>query len=64
MSGIDPEAMRYALKKIKDGFIFESFAQEFLSQKLGYEFIPAGGIKDRGIDGLEHVSPVPYESYS
>ncbi|MGC0118575.1 hypothetical protein [Pseudoalteromonas piscicida] len=44
------------LAVIDDGFLFESFAQEFLSARLGYRFLSSGGIKDRGIDGLEHVS--------
>jgi hypothetical protein len=41
---------------IKDGFLFERFAQEFLSARLGYRFMSSGGIKDRGIDGFEYVS--------
>jgi hypothetical protein len=44
------------LSVIKDGFLFESFAQEFMSARLGYKFLSSGGVKDRGIDGLEHVS--------
>lgn len=44
------------LSVIDDGFLFESFAQEFMSARLGYKFLSSGGIKDRGIDGLEHVS--------
>jgi hypothetical protein len=44
------------LSVIKDGFLFENFAQEFMSARLGYKFLSSGGVKDRGIDGLEHVS--------
>lgn len=55
MSGVDPKAFEYALSLIEDGFIFESFVQSFLSKIIGYEFSPVGGIKDRGIDGLEHL---------
>jgi len=44
------------LKLIDDGFVFERFGQEFLSARLGYQFLASGGIKDRGIDGLEYVS--------
>jgi hypothetical protein len=55
MQGIDPDAFSQALAKINDGFIFENFAQGFLSKVLGYDFIPVGGLKDRGIDGLEHL---------
>ena len=55
MSGVDPQAFCFAIDQIKDGFIFEKFAQGFLSKVLGYNFLPAGGIKDKGIDGLEHM---------
>ena len=51
----NPDAVRFALQQVKEGNIFENFAQEFLASKLGYNFIPAGGIRDRGIDGLEHI---------
>jgi hypothetical protein len=39
------------LSVIKDGFLFENFAQEFMSARLGYKFLSSGGVKDRGIDG-------------
>ena len=52
---INPKAFEYALQQIDNGFIFEHFAAAFLSQTDGTEFIPIGGIKDRGIDGLEHT---------
>lgn len=52
--GIDPKSFEYAVGQIDNGFIFEEFACSFLAQILEYDFIPAGGIKDRGIDGLEH----------
>lgn len=55
MRGINPEAFRFALAQIKDGNIFENFGLDFMSKVLGYEFLPAGGIRDRGIDGLEHT---------
>ncbi|GKW25645.1 hypothetical protein PEC311524_32390 [Pectobacterium carotovorum subsp. carotovorum] len=44
------------LSVIDDGFLFENFSQEFLSARLGYKFLSSGGIKDRGIDGLEYAS--------
>jgi len=44
------------LNLIEDGFLFERFGHEFLAARLGYNFIASGGIKDRGIDGLEYVS--------
>lgn len=52
---IDKEAFEYAIQKIDDGFIFENFAVSFLSSTLGYEFIPVGGTKDKGIDGYQHI---------
>lgn len=55
MSGVDPNECEFALAKIDDGFLFENFANEFLAKILGHSFSPVGGIKDRGIDGLEHV---------
>lgn len=44
------------LSLIENGFLFERFGQEFLSARLGYKFLSSGGIKDRGIDGLEYAS--------
>ena len=55
MTGIDPQAFSFAMEQINDGFIFEKFAQDFLGKVLGYSFLPVGGIKDRGIDGLEYI---------
>jgi hypothetical protein len=52
---INVSAFEYAISKIDDGFIFESFAQQFLSAVLGYEFIPVGGSKDKGIDAYKHI---------
>ncbi|MDT3779123.1 hypothetical protein PJI16_16275 [Nitrospira sp. MA-1] len=55
MNGIDPSACKYALSKIDDGFAFESFVHSFLGGILGHTFLPAGGIKDKGIDGLDYM---------
>ncbi|MDR4501176.1 MAG: hypothetical protein MRJ96_06970 [Nitrospirales bacterium] len=55
MNGVDPKACMCALGHIDDGFVFEDFAKNFLSGRLGYSFVPAGGIRDKGIDGLDHV---------
>ena len=52
---IDKEAFEYAISKIDDGNIFETFGKDFLSAFLGYEFIPVGGIKDKGVDAFQHV---------
>jgi hypothetical protein len=56
MEGIDPREAAFAIGKIDDGFVFEDFCKRFLASILGYEFIPVGGIKDKGIDALQHVS--------
>jgi len=55
MKGVDPEAFEFALSRIGDGFVFERFGLDFLAKVLGYNFIAAGGLQDRGIDGLEHT---------
>ena len=52
---VDPKAFAFALGHIDDGFVFEEFCHQFVSQVLGHELVPAGGIKDRGIDALSHV---------
>ncbi len=44
------------LNLIEDGFLFERLGQEFLTARLGYQFMSSGGIKDRGIDGFEYIS--------
>lgn len=43
----------YAIGHIETGSVFERFCHQFLSAVLGYTFNPSGGLKDRGIDGLE-----------
>ena len=52
---VDKQAFEHAITKIDDGDIFEIFATQFLSAELGYDFIPVGGSKDRGVDGFQHV---------
>ena len=52
---VDIEAFEYAISKIDDGYIFEKFGKDFLSASLGYNFIPVGGSKDKGIDAYRHV---------
>lgn len=52
---IDKEAFEYAISKIDDGYIFEIFGKDFLSASLGYEFIPVGGTKDKGVDAFQHI---------
>ena len=54
MIKVDPRAFEFALIQIKDDYIFERFAQDLLCQRLGHTFVPVGGVKDRGIDGLNH----------
>lgn len=54
----DTRDIRFVLQNISDGFLFESLVQELLSIIIGKEFRPHGGIRDKGIDGLEHcLSP-------
>jgi hypothetical protein len=55
MEPIDPTFFSSTLDIFTNGTEFEEFAQVFLSQVIGYEFIPHGGIKDKGIDGLETI---------
>ncbi len=52
---MDITAFETALKKLDNGWIFEDFSHDFLSARLGYEFIPVGGTGDKGIDGFEHL---------
>lgn len=52
---IDKEAFEYAIQKIDDGFIFENFAVSFINSVSGYDFIPVGGTKDKGVDGYQHI---------
>lgn len=53
MQSVDSREAEYAIGMISDGNVFERFAQEFLANIQSIEFIPIGGVKDRGIDGLE-----------
>lgn len=55
MDTVDRQAFSFVLANIRDGDLFESFAQEFLAGVLGCAFQPVGGMHDRGIDGLEHL---------
>lgn len=52
---VDKDAFEYAISKIDDGHIFERFGIDFLSASLGYDFIPVGGSKDKGVDAFRHV---------
>lgn len=62
METLNPENVIDILRLIEDGFLFEEFGQEFLSARLGYSFLASGGIKDRGIDGLEYISELESDS--
>jgi len=55
MEGITPENVEFVIDKIEDGRIFEEFASNFLVNVFGYNFAPQGGLKDKGIDGLEYI---------
>lgn len=52
MLGISHENFKYIILQINDGAIFEEFIKPYLSQILGYDFIPSGNMHDKGIDGL------------
>jgi len=52
---LNTDGFRFAMNQINDGFVFEKFGLSFLGATLGYDFIPAGGVKDKGIDGLEYI---------
>ena len=52
---MDKEAFKIALEKLDNGWVFENFGHQFLSARLGYEFIPIGGTGDKGLDGFEHI---------
>lgn len=53
---MNTDAFKIALEKLDNGWVFEDFAHQFLSARLGYEFIPVGGTKDKGLDGFEHIN--------
>jgi hypothetical protein len=55
MEEVNPDSFKFALSIINDGWVFEGFAQSFLSAVFNYEFIPVGGVGDKGIDGLLHT---------
>lgn len=55
MEAIDQDNFKFAINKIDDGKIFEEFGLSFMGNVLGYEFMPIGGTKDKGIDGLQHI---------
>lgn len=52
---LNTEGFKFAMNQINDGFVFEKFGLSFLGATLGYNFIPVGGVKDKGIDGLEYT---------
>lgn len=49
---INLEAFKYALSNFGKGEVFETFAQSFLTGVIGADFIPVGGVKDKGVDGF------------
>ena len=52
---VDLQAFDYVVSKVTDGFLFEKFAQDLLCQIVGIDFAPLGGVKDRGLDGIDHT---------
>lgn len=52
---LSDDGFKFALNQINDGFVFENFALRFLPIILGYDYMPVGGVKDKGIDGLNYI---------
>ena len=52
---LSDDGFKFALNQINDGFVFENFALRFMPLILGYDFMPVGGVKDKGIDGLNYI---------
>jgi hypothetical protein len=52
---VDKDAFELAISKIDDGNIFELFGIDFLAAVFGYEFIPVGRSKDKGVDAFRHI---------
>ena len=52
---VDKDAFEHAISKIDDGNVFEIFGKDFISAALGYNFIPVGGTKDKGVDAFQHI---------
>jgi len=63
-NGFSPEQIRYALSLVDNGFVFEDFAKSFLAAINGESFNPVGGLKDRGIDSLQHTFNPSFSSRS
>ncbi|MBY8299426.1 hypothetical protein KW538_11025 [Vibrio fluvialis] len=51
METISSELVDIALERV-EGFAFEKFAQSFFSVIDGRDFVPCGGVKDGGADGV------------
>lgn len=51
VENISPDLAQIALDRV-EGFAFERFAQDFLAALEGRDFVPVGGVKDGGADGL------------
>src|SRR5579871_5531532 len=54
-SPVDLTTFDLILGKITDGFQFEALAKNLLCLIIGVDFVPVGGVKDKGIDGLDHT---------
>ena len=52
---INKSELEISLEKV-EGFVFESFIQDFLSSLDGANFVPLGGVKDGGTDGVYNNS--------
>jgi hypothetical protein len=55
MDAYESRSVEVALQQIEDGTLWERFGSQFMGALIGSEFVPVGGILDKGIDGLEHI---------
>lgn len=55
MDHVNTDVAMHVIGSINDGNLFEKFISNLLCEILGVGFSPQGGLKDRGIDGLEHI---------
>jgi hypothetical protein len=51
LNTIHPDLAEHVLKRVKGG-LFEEFSQEFLAALIGPSYVPLGGVRDGGADGL------------
>ena len=50
MATVRSSTLEMVFTKINNGFVFEKLAQRLMGAILETEFVPVGGIHDKGID--------------